>query len=71
MPCCMVHTYLESEKAATPLGKESIPAPRMFLARLNTDADMLDLSESSPAAAFARGVAAGARFISVGGGVRS
>lgn len=44
-----VSTYLESENAATPLGKESIPAPRMFLARLKTDADMLDLSASSPA----------------------
>lgn len=43
-------TYLESENAATPLGRESIPAPRMFLARLKTDADMLDLSASSPAA---------------------
>lgn len=43
-------THLESENAATPLGKESIPAPRMFLARLKTDADMLDLSASRSAA---------------------
>ena len=37
MPATDKRKYLESEKAATPLGKESIPAPIMFLARLKTD----------------------------------